>query len=328
MNKVFSISLIVVLFANISSGVFAQEGKSVFDFLKLPYSVRASALGGTNISVVEDDPSLVFQNPGLLGPEMDKGLNVTYLGYLADINAASIIYTKAAGEEGAYGIGINYLNYGNIKETTKENVYLGDENVKDIGINGFYAHSITDRIRGGVCVKFIYSSFFEYTSIGIGVDLGLSYYNSDNDLSLGLTAKNLGRQIKTYHEERAPMPWDVQFGLTKRLAHAPIRLSGTVVQLNKWQTYDLMGYKDPFVKNFFKHFIFAADFTLTESFWVGIGYNVKTSADMSLEQGNKLGGFSGGAGIRVRSFEVGASVGKYHPSGTSLMISLTNFFGR
>ena len=324
MTKVRYIFLILLI--NLFPDIIAQEGDTVFDFLKLPYSARASAMGGTNISLVERDPSLVFQNPGLLGSEMDNGLNLTYLVYLADINAASAVFTKAAGDRGAWAIGANYLNYGNIRETTAENIHIGDLSVKDIAVNAVYAHDITESIRGGITVKWIYSSFVEFTSMGIGVDLGLSYYNPESEFSLGLTAKHLGRQIKAYHEERFPLPLDIQFGISKRFAHAPLRISATAIRLNKWQTYSLTGKKDAFAANFFKHCIFAFDFIPTENFWAGIGYNVKTGADMSIEHGNKLGGFSGGAGIRVRSFEVGASAGIYHPSATSLMISLTNFF--
>ena len=327
MKNVHYIYLITFLSVLISPKILAQDGNSVFDFLKLPYSTRASGMGGTNISIIENDPSLVFQNPGFLGPEMDMGLNVNYLMYIADINAASVIFTKAAGERSAWGIGVNYLDYGNIKETTAENWIIGDFSVKDIAINGFYAHDITEKIRGGITGKFISSSFGEYNSIGLGVDLGLTYYDLDDDLSLGLTAKNLGGQIKAYHEERARMPWDIQFGMTKRLAHAPMRVSLTAVQLNNWKTYNLKGQKDSFMTGLVKHFIFALNFTPSDSFWVDLGYNVKTGYDMSLDEGNKMGGFSAGAGIRVRSFEVGASVAKYHVSATSFMISLTNFFG-
>ena len=328
MKKILYILPVIILTISFSVKTFAQDGKSAFDFLKLPYSARASALGGTNISAIENDPSLVFQNPGFLGPEMNQGLNISYLMYIADINAASAIFTKAAGERGAWGFGVNYLNYGNIKETTEENVILGDLGVKDIAVNGFYAHDITDRIRGGITGKFIYSSYGEYTSIGLGVDLGLTYYNPDQDFSAGLAVKNLGGQLTAYIEDRSPMPWDVQLGMTKRLAHAPVRFSITATQLNKWKTYNLVGAKDPFLKSFIKHFIFGVDLIPSDNLWLALGYNVKTGSDMSLEQGNKLGGFSGGAGIRISSFEVDASVARYHPSATSFMISLTNFFGK
>jgi len=326
MKNLFSIYLSILLIFSLLDKSYAQEGKSVYDFLRLPYSARISALGGKNVSTIENDPSIAFQNPGLLGPEMGKGLTVNYLSYIADVNAASAIFEKASGERSAWGIGVYYLDYGNIKETTEENVILGDMGVKDIAINGLYSHDLTERLRGGITAKFIYSSYGEYTSIGLGVDLGLSYYNPDNDFSWGLTAKNLGGQIKAYYEERSPMPYDIQFGITKRLSHAPIRFSVTAVQLQNWKSYDLNGKRDPFMTNFIKHFIFGIDFIPTESFWIAAGYNVKTSSDMNLVVGNKMGGFSAGAGIRVRSFEVGAAFAKYHPSASSLMISLTNFF--
>lgn len=329
MKKLFHISLIIFLTNSFTIESFAQDGKSAFDFLQLPYSTRASAMGGTNISVIENDPSLVFQNPGFLGSEMNMGLNVSYLMYIADINAASAIFTKAAGDRAAWGFGVNYLNYGKIKETTVENIIIGDMSIKDIAINGFYAHDITDRIRGGITGKFIYSSLGEeYTSIGLGVDLGLTYYNPDNNFSLGLTAKNLGGQLTAYIEERSSMPWDIQLGITKRLSHAPIRFSITATRLNKWESYNLEGEKDSFLTNLAKHFIFAVDLIPSDNFWLAVGYKVKRSSDMSLEEGNKMGGLSGGAGIRIRSFEVSAAVAQYHPAATSFMISLTNFFGK
>jgi len=329
MKKIFYILFIIFLTTSFSIKSFAQDGKSAFDFLQLPYSARASAMGGTNISVIEKDPSLVFQNPGFLGPEMDMGLNVSYLMYIADINAASAIFTKAAGERGAWGFGVNYLDYGNIKETTVENIIIGDMSIKDISVNGFYAHDITERIRGGIAGKFIYSSLGdEYTSIGLGVDLGLTYYNPDRDFSLGLTAKNLGGQLTAYIEDRSPMPWDVQLGMTKRLAHAPIRFSITATKLNKWESYNLKGEKDPFIKNLAKHFILGVDLIPSDNFWLAVGYNIKRSSDMALDEGNKMGGLSGGVGIRISSFEVGAAVAQYHPAATSFMVSITNFFGK
>ena len=325
MKNLFRIYFSIILLFSFSAIALSQEGNYVFDFLRLPYSVRASALGGKHISTVENDPSMAFQNPGLLGPEM-KGVTVNYLSYIAGINAASAIFEKPAGERSAWSVGVFYLDYGKIKEVTEENIILGDLNVKDICINAMYSHDLTERIRGGVTAKVIYSSFGEFSSIGLGVDLGLSYYNPDNDLSWGLTAKNLGGQVKAYHEDYFLMPWDIQFGVTQRLAHAPIRVSVTAVQLNRWKSYNLLGEKDPFLTNLAKHFIIGVDFIPTQSFWIAAGYNVKTSMDMSLEQGNKLGGFSVGAGFRVRGFEVGVAAAKYHPAATSLMVGLTSFF--
>lgn len=323
MKKVFY-SLYILLFFNFFSGkLLAQNGESVFDFLRLPTSSHVTAIGGTNVSLIENDPSLVFQNPAFLGPEMDKGLSVGYLSYLADINAGSAIFTKAASEVSAWGVGINYVGYGNIQETTPDKVILGDLTVNDICVNGFYAHNLTERIRGGITAKFVYSAYAEYTSIGLGVDVGLSYYNEEHSFSMGLVGKNLGGQIKSYTDEKVVMPWDIQVGISQRLAHAPIRLSLTGMYLNDWDFRDLEGEEDSFLTTFAKHFVVGVDFIPSDNFWLGIGYNIKAAADMKITQGNKLGGFSGGAGIRVKGFEVGVAIAKFHPSATSLMLNLT-----
>lgn len=44
----------------------AQDGTNTFLFLKLPFSSHASALGGENISIIEDDLTMAVQNSTLL----------------------------------------------------------------------------------------------------------------------------------------------------------------------------------------------------------------------------------------------------------------------
>ena len=41
----------------------AQEGKSSFDVLNLPVSSHINALGGNNISIVEEDITVMYHNP-------------------------------------------------------------------------------------------------------------------------------------------------------------------------------------------------------------------------------------------------------------------------
>lgn len=303
----------------------AQNRDAVFNFLNLPVSTRANALGGNNISVIENDLALVFQNPAFLGQEMDMSVNIGYMFYVADIGSGSVIFAKAAGTRSAWGIGVNYVGYGNMKETTIDNIIIGDFSAKDMCINSFFSRDLTEKLRGGVTAKFIYSSYDIYSSIGLAVDVGLSYYDKDHDLSLGFIGKNLGRQITAYNEEIQPLPWDIQLGMTKRLSHAPIRFSLTAQQLYQWkfdpviegQTND-----DSFTSTLFKHILFGIEFIPSENFWIGLGYNPKMASDMKLEQGNKMGGFSFGAGIRVKAFDIGASVSQFHPSATSFHINV------
>jgi len=303
--------------------LLSQVGKTAFDFLQLPASVRASALGGTNVSVIENDLSLIFQNPAFLGPEMDLTFSAGFLSYIADINMGNVAFAKALGERSAFGAGFIYTNYGKMLETTSDNIILGDLNATDISGNIFFSRDLSEKIRGGVSAKFIYSNYEYNTAIGLGVDLGLSYYNRDKNLSVGLAGKNLGRQIKAYETELANLPWDIQFGISQKLSHAPVRYSITGVYLNQWQFYNLQGEKDAFTTNLLKHLVFGVEFLLTDNFWVGIGYNTKRASDLHLSEGNKFSGFSAGAGLKVKAFAFGCSIGQYHPSASSLMFNIS-----
>jgi hypothetical protein len=300
----------------------AQEGESTFNFLLLPNSVRAAALGGTNISTIENDLSLIYQNPGLLGQEMNMSFSANYLSYIADIATGNVTFAKSLGEKSTWGVGVIYSNYGKMLETNESQI-IGDLNASDICGNLFFSRDLTEKIRGGVAAKFIYSNYAHNTAIGLGVDLGLSYYNPDKNLSVSLVGKNIGRQIKAYEEELANLPWDIQFGFSKKLSQAPIRYSITGVYLNEWKFYNLQGEKDSFSKTLFKHLVIGVDFLPSDNLWIALGYNVRRGADLDLSEGNKMAGFSIGAGLKVKSFSFGCAVGQYHPSATSLMLSVS-----
>jgi hypothetical protein len=305
---------------------FSQGGNDAYTFLRFPASTRVSALGGHSVSVVELEPALAFHNPALLGGEMDNMINVNYINYISDVNIGSAIFTKAFRERSSWGIGATYINYGNMKETTVNDEYLGMFSVQDVGVHAFYSYDLSDKWRGGLSGKALFSTIADYSSFGLAFDAGLSYFNSENDFSFGVALKNVGAQLKSYHDERQKIPWDLQMGITKRMAHAPIRVSVTAMHLNKWK-FDYVedteiNTDDNFVKTALKHLVFGVEFLPSDNFWLAIGLNPKTKMDMKLTSGNGLGGFSVGGGVKVSRFNVGASVARYHPSATSMMVSV------
>ncbi len=324
-NTVF----VALFFLFISGSLLAQTGNEVFSFLRLPVSARASALGGHTVSLVERDPSLIFHNPALLGAEMDGMVNLNYMNYISDVNTGSALFTKAHKERGAWGVGATFIGYGDIKEALPNNTLTGNTlSAKDISVSGFYAYDLNERWRGGISLKFLYSGLADYTSIGLCVDAGLSYYNSEKGFSFGFALKNIGAQLKPYEDERQKMPWDIQLGITRKMAHAPIRFSLTAQYLNRWK-FDYLDntnveYEgDSFFKSFLKHFIIGVDFVPSDNFWVGVGFNPKVNMDMKLQGGGGLSGFSAGAGVKIKMFDVGFSLAKYHPSAMSLMLSVS-----
>ncbi|MDR2792004.1 MAG: type IX secretion system protein PorQ [Tannerellaceae bacterium] len=304
----------------------AQEGKEAFAFLRYPTSAHINALGGEAVSLTDKDASAVLHNPGLLGGEMSGTLQLSYLSYLADIHFGSVLYTRAQGERGAWAVAASYLNYGSIAESLYDGSLTGARvSAQDVAFEVAYGYDLSERWRGGLAMKCIYSSFAEYTAMGLAADMGVSYYNDEKTLSFGLAAKNLGAQLTTYEgNSRQPLPFDLQMGMSYRLAHAPIRLTLTAVSLHRWRfdqpsssaTTDGNG------RTFFKHMVMGVDLAPTDNFYLAVGFNPRRHFDLEIQNANFFGGFSAGAGIRIRRFGLSLSVANYHPSATSLMFSL------
>jgi hypothetical protein len=317
----------LLIYCSIPAHFHAREGDGTYNFLRYPVSSRVNALGGYSVSLVESEPSLAFHNPALLGGEMDGMVTIGYMNYISDIHIGSAIFTKAFRERSSWGIGATYINYGRMKETTPEDVALGFFSVQDISMNAFYSYDLSDKWRGGLSLKALYSTLADYSSFGLATDAGLSYFDAEKDFSFGLALKNIGAQLKAYDEVRQKLPWDIQMGITKRPAHAPVRLSVTAMYLNRWK-FDYVENTsivtdDGFMDTLFKHLVFGLEFVPSDNFWLGVGFNPKTKMDMKLTSGNGLGGFSVGGGLKVSRFNIGASATRYHPSATSLMVSVT-----
>lgn len=312
--------------------VRAQDG-TAYNYLNVPVSSHAYALGGTNISVIDDDVNLYEQNPALLGSEVGMQLGVTYMRYLGDSNFMSARFAKEAGEHGAWSAGISYFGYGEMKATDAEGSLLGTFNVGDIAFSGMYSHDFNDRLRGGINLKFLYSNYEQYSAFAVAADLGVNYYNPEKDLSLSAAVKNLGGQVKRFAEHYDRLPWDIQLGYTQSLHGGPFRISVTVVNLTKWKLpyYKRIDGNDPnsglelkdkFAGNLFRHLIFGLEYAPSEKFYVGLGYNHKVKTDMATFSRNFVSGFSAGAGLRTSKFRVGIALAQPHTGGMTFMVNL------
>ena len=75
--------------------LWAQESQTEYNFLRLPVSAHAAALGGDNITIIEDDPALMFSNPALASSVSDKTIGLSYMNYMSGANYMGASYTKA-----------------------------------------------------------------------------------------------------------------------------------------------------------------------------------------------------------------------------------------
>lgn len=292
----------------------AQDSRTGYNFLKLPVSAHAAALGGDNISIIEDDESMIFNNPALLSSVSDKTINLNYMNYMSGANTASAAFNRIIKERASVAASAQFIDYGKMKEVDENNVQTGEFSAKDISIAGYFSYMLTDRIAGGITAKFVTSYIGDYNSIAMGIDLGLNYYDPEKEWSVSLVAKNLGGQMKAYDDQYDRMPIDVQLGASKRFAHMPFRISATLVDLNH------LDYK------FINHLVMGADIIISPTIWVGVGYNFRRANEMKITEADGSSshgaGLSFGAGINLERFKLNLAYGKYHVSSSSILINL------
>ena len=293
----------------------AQESQTGYNFLRLPVSAHAGALGGDNISLVDNDASLIFHNPALLSAVDDKNVSFSYMRYMHDANAAAAAFNRNITERASWAVSGQYLHYGTMKQTDEQGVITGSFTAKDIALTGYFSYLLTDYLAGGVAVKWIFSSLGSYHAVATGVDLGLNYYLPDNELSFSLVAKNLGGQLKAFNEDFERMPIDIQFGVSKHLVNTPFRVHATLVDLNHWN------YK------FIDHCKAGLDVLLSPSVWIGAGYNFRRAHEMTISSAGDTSvtngaGLSFGAGLNLERFKLNLGYGKYHVSSSSLIFNV------
>lgn len=300
----------------------AQDADAAFQFLQLPSSSHAAALGGDNTSIIEDDVTLVYHNPALLANVSGSTLSFNYMSYLQRTHVASAAYNMLVGDRSALAFGAHYLNYGSMKNTDAEGNIIGNFSAKDMALMTTYSFDFSDRLSGGVTGKLIYSNYEQVYSLAVGVDLGLNYYNPETMLSVSVVARNLGGQVKTYDGTQESLPFNLLVGFSKELTHAPIRLSLTLTDLNRWQAEDFYNTGDDSWKVLLlKHFILGADLFPTPNTYVSLGYNLLLRSELKHNTKRSLEGFSIGGGIQTQRIKVGLSYGKYHIAASSLMMN-------
>ena len=87
---------------------YAQESQEVYSFLRLPVSAHVAALGGDNVSLTNDDATVIFHNPALITDVSDKTLNVNFMTYMEGSTTASASFVRAYKERGSWGISAQY----------------------------------------------------------------------------------------------------------------------------------------------------------------------------------------------------------------------------
>ena len=340
---------IVFLFIITSLSAFSQAGTGVYQFLDLPVSSRLAALGSSNVSLRDNDINFAFGNPALLTSETSNTIGLSMSSYLSDIKFGTAVYGKTFDKKNYLAIGIQYIDYGKFIYATDIPITDFDNltyfTAKDMALNIMYARPITNRITVGATLKAINSVYETYTSYGLAMDAGVSYSDSASLFSAGLVFRNMGTQLKGYYSDESgqhlePLPFNIQLGVSKKFAHAPLRFSLTLTELQHWD----LGYQSTnqptdnltstsltpsttksigFFDMAFRHTVLAVEFVPSKNFYLTAAYNDRRQQEMNMTGFKSMSGFSFGGGIKLYKFHVGFGMTQFQIGNTAYEFSIS-----
>ena len=307
-----------------SAQMLAQE-VGEYGFLQLPVSSHAAALGGTAISVVEPEAALADQNPALLCPEMTRQLNLSYMNYVESVNLGYASYTGKYREEGAWQVGMRFVNYGDFEGYDESGVSTGTFGAKDMSMHAGLGYPINERWRVGGSVRAIYSRYESYSAFAMGVDVGLNYYNEGSGRSFSAVVSNLGGQLKKLEGRTAHLPTQLSLGVTKEVEHLPFCFTLTAIDLFDWDQNYVDGngeeHKWGGMESLLNHILWGAEWVPTDNFYVAASYSLRRQREFAGD-GGFLRGISLGAGLHTKTLQVQVSYASYNAAAGSLMVGL------
>lgn len=326
-------TLVLTLLLLFAQTGFAQSdgavgGSYVYQYLNVPSSARVASLGGTYITVKDDDINCGMQAPSLLNKEMSKALSFSGVSYADGIKFGNAAYALHFDKIGTFMASMNYAGYGQFMETDEYGNIVGDFTASDYAFAIGLGRDLNSVFSYGASIKFLYSDYYVYNSFGIAADLSATYCDTVKKLTATIEFRNIGSQIKNYIDgANEPLPAEALIGISKRLAHTPLRFNLTYRHLEKFD----LSYTDPynlgdvdpitgeaqvktigFWNKFSRHFIISSEILISKNFHLNAGYNFQRRQELQVSTRPGLVGFSFGVSMKISKFIISYGRASYH----------------
>lgn len=335
----------IILFLLLSNLAFGQlGGSSIYSFLDLTTSARNAAMGGDQIAIKDGDLDLLYLNPSILDSSMNKYLATDFTNFYGGVNYGYVGYAHTFNKIGNMAFGLMYANYGEFTRADMNGTVQGSFSANETMLHATYARPFGKYFSTGANVKLIYSQLAEYSSVGLAADLAATFYHPKTNWTVSLVARNLGSQLKPYVKgQYEPLPISLDLGVSHKLKYLPLRLSMTIIDLQKPDlTYDDPTNSPPDVDPLtgeviekktnvgdaiMRHFLFGVELTIARRIFLRGGYNYGRRQEFKVASRPATVGFSWGIGIKVNRFTISYSRATYHLAGGTNQISIMTNLG-
>ena len=310
---------ILIASAFISISAFAQLGGSaIYSFLKTPIAPRVAGVAGNVIANTEDDVNFGLWNPALINPEMHGNMSFSLAPLTGGVLFGEAVYSHSFKKAGSFLAGVKYVDYGTLNQTNVQGQVLGQFFAADYAMQFGYGYQLDSNFQFGASLKVINSTYETYSSWGLAMDFSGVYQIPKSGVAMALIVRNVGTQITTFNGNRESLPLQLDYGISTRFKHVPLRLNLTFENLQQLDltyndpnnvtrdpiTGDEIIIEDSFANQLLRHVAIGAELAPSKRFNLQLGYSFRRSYEMEIPTRRSSAGFTFGIGISISKFRI------------------------
>jgi hypothetical protein len=189
-----------------------NAGASAGVSLRFSPSARAAAMGDA-FTAVADGVAATHYNPAGLGWTRQREVAFSYQDIVLDVGQGSLGAALPLGSQSAWGVLAQYVDYGATQRTVVSGAAGANSGTftgQDIAVGLSYGSRLGSWGYGATA-KVFSSEIDNATASAFAVDLGLRWQADASPVSLGVSLRNLGTEVK-YDQEAEHLPIEFRVG--------------------------------------------------------------------------------------------------------------------
>lgn len=184
---------LAVMLMGMSGALRAQAGRSGLAFLKLGVSGRAVSMGDAMSASIVGGAATHYNPAGVFEPgEGSAQIVLMHREWIQDVRSQFLGASVQLNEESALGFSVNTSSVSDIEIRTRPGTAEGTFSSRDYAMGLTYARSVTEDVKVGVTVKYVFEKIFVDEANGVAFDFGAQYATPVENLRFGLAVANLG----------------------------------------------------------------------------------------------------------------------------------------
>ncbi|MEJ5350021.1 MAG: PorV/PorQ family protein [Melioribacteraceae bacterium] len=177
-------------------------GTAAATFLRIPVGARATGMGSSFVSMM-NDPSSIYWNPSVLSSMNSNALIIDHSPWLPGINFDFAGVVLPLSDFGTIAVSATILQTGEMDVTTPTAPMGTGEtfSASSFAIGFTYSRALTDKFSIGGTFKFIKETIYNSSASGIAFDVGTIYETPFAGIRLGASISNFGTKMRMYGED-------------------------------------------------------------------------------------------------------------------------------